>query len=67
MKLFNTLTGEHLDVSRVANGYEYVIKNEAERSSVRMNHEQYERFLRKAEIKVEEELNGTCTLYPASC
>ena len=51
MKLFNTLTGEHLDVSRVANGYEYVIKNEAERSSVRMNHEQYEKFLRKAEIK----------------
>ena len=56
MKLFNTLTGEHLDVSRVANGYEYVLKNEAERSSVRMSHEQYEKFLRKAEIKVEEEV-----------
>ncbi|WP_157825377.1 hypothetical protein [Rahnella sp. AA] len=57
MKLFNTLTGEHLDVSRVANGYEYVIKNEAERSSVRMNHEQYEKFLRKSEIeRVEEEV-----------
>lgn len=56
MRLTNTLTGEHLDVSRVANGYEYVIKNEAERSSVRMNHEQYENFLRKAEIKVEEEV-----------
>lgn len=40
MKLFNTLTGEHFLVLRVANGYEYVIKNEAERSSVRMNHEQ---------------------------
>ena len=55
MKLFNTLTGEHLDVSRVANGYEYVIKNEAKLSSVRMNHEQYEKFLRKAEI-VEEKV-----------
>ncbi len=26
MRLTNTLTGEHLDVSRVANGYEYVLK-----------------------------------------
>ena len=51
MKLFNTLTGEHLLVLRVANGYEYVIKNEAERSSVRMNHEQYAKFRKKAEIK----------------
>lgn len=55
MRLTNTLTGERLDVSRVANGYEYVIKNEAKLSSVRMNHEQYEKFLRKAEI-VEEEV-----------
>lgn len=51
MKLFNTLTGERLCVIRMANGYEYVLKNEAERSSVRMNHEQYERFRRKSEIK----------------
>ena len=51
MKLFNTLTGEHFLVLRVANGYEYVIKNEAERSSVRMTHEQYAKFRKKAEIK----------------
>ena len=51
MKLFNTLTGEHFLVLRMANGYEYVIKNEAERSSVRMNHEQYAKFRKKAEIK----------------
>lgn len=56
MRLTNTLTGENFLVSKVGNGYEYVIKNEAERSSVRMNHEQYEKFLRKAEIKVEEEV-----------
>ena len=56
MRLTNTLTGEHFLVLRMANGYEYVIKNEAERSSVRMNHEQYEKFLRKAEIKAEEEV-----------
>lgn len=56
MKLVNTLTGEHLCVVRVANGYEYVLKNEAERSSVRMNHEQFAAYLRKAEIKVEEEV-----------
>jgi hypothetical protein len=55
MRLTNTLTGEHFLVSKVGNGYEYVIKNEAKLSSVRMNHEQYEKFLRKAEIKVEEE------------
>ena len=51
MKPFNTLTGEHFLVVRMGNGYEYVIKNEAERSSVRMNHEQYEKFLRKSEIE----------------
>ena len=56
MRLTNTLTGEHFLVSRVANGYEYVLKNEAKLSSVRMNHEQYEKFLRKSEIKVEEEV-----------
>lgn len=56
MRLTNTLTGEHFLVFRMGNGYEYVLKNEAERSSVRMNHEQYEKFLRKAEIKVEEEV-----------
>ena len=56
MRLTNTLTGEHFLVLRMGNGYEYVIKNEAERSSVRMNHEQYEKFLRKDEIKVEEEV-----------
>lgn|GEM_PF-5523550 len=67
MRLTNTLTGEHFLVLRVANGYEYVLKNKAERSSVRMSHEQYAKFRMKAEIKVEEELNGTCTLYPASC
>ena len=51
MRLTNTLTGEHFLVSKVGNGYEYVIKNEAERSSVRMNHEQYAKFRKKAEIK----------------
>lgn len=56
MKLVNTLTGERLCVVRVANGYEYVLKNEAERSSVRMSHEQYAKFRMKAEIKVEEEV-----------
>ena len=51
MRLTNTLTGEHFLVLRMTNGYEYVIKNEAERSSVRMNHEQYAKFRKKAEIK----------------
>ena len=51
MRLTNTLTGEHFLVLRMGNGYEYVLKNEAERSSVRMNHEQYEKFRKKSKIK----------------
>lgn len=57
MRLTNTLTGEHLDVSRVANGYEYVIKEIGTRNKLRMNHEQYAAFRLKPEIKeVEEEV-----------
>lgn len=51
MKLFNTLTGEHLDVSRVANGYEYVIKEIGTRNKLRMNHEQYAAYRLKPEIE----------------
>lgn len=56
MRLTNTLTGETFLVSRMANRYEYQISEVGTRNRVRMNHEQYEQFLRKAEIKVEEEV-----------
>jgi UDP-N-acetylmuramyl pentapeptide synthase len=56
MKLVNTLTGERLCVVRMANQYEYVIKEIGTRNKLRMNHEQFAAYLRKAEIKVEEEV-----------
>lgn len=51
MKLVNTLTGEHFLVVRMANQYEYVIKEIGTRNKLRMNHEQYAAYLRKPEIE----------------
>lgn len=67
MRLTNTLTGEHFLVLRMADRYMYTLKTIGENVTRNMNHEQFAAYLRKAEIKVEDELNGTCTLYPASC
>lgn len=57
MRLTNTLTGETFLVSRMANQYEYEIKQIGTRTKFRMNHEQYAAYLRKPEIeRVEEEV-----------
>lgn len=55
MRLTNTLTGEHFLVSRVANGYEYVINEIGTRNKLRMNHEQYAAYRLKPEIEEVEE------------
>ncbi|WP_426785839.1 hypothetical protein ACP3TB_21580 (plasmid) [Rahnella variigena] len=55
MKLFNTLTGEHFDVIRMANRYMYTLKTIGENVTRNMNHEQFAAYLRKVEI-VEEEV-----------
>lgn len=56
MKLFSTLTGEHFLVLRMANRYMYTLKTIGENVTRNMNHEQFAAYLRKAEIKVEEEV-----------
>jgi len=57
MRLTNTLTGEYFDVIRMANRYEYVIKEIGTRNKLRMNHEQYAAYRLKPEIEeVEEEV-----------
>ena len=55
MRLTNTLTGEHLGVIEMANGYEYVIKEIGTRNKLRMNHEQYAAYRLKPEIEEVEE------------
>jgi len=57
MRLTNTLTGEHFDVIRMANGYMYRLKTVGENVTRDMTHEQYAAYLRKSEIeRVEEEV-----------
>jgi hypothetical protein len=57
MRLTNTLTGETFLVSRMANQYQYEIRQIGTRTKFRMNHEQYADYLRKPEIeRVEEEV-----------
>lgn len=57
MKLFNTLTGEHFLVLRMANRYMYTLKTIGENVTRNMNHEQFAAYLRKAEIeRVKEEV-----------
>lgn len=51
MRLTNTLTGETFLVSRMANQYQYEIREVGTKTKFRMNHEQYAAYLRKPEIK----------------